>query len=94
MSISIRAGYLFVLVLALVPTAAAEEHFQVTTLAPDLLMLSTDRGSHSNNALIFTGPDGVLLVDTHADQDPEELKQYVENLGFGPPGTSSPLTVM
>jgi len=49
------------LVMCLIPVvAAAEEYFQVTALAPDLLLLSTDQGSYSNNSLVFTGKDGVL----------------------------------
>ena len=54
--------------------AVAQDHFQVTTLAPDLLMLSTDQGSYSNNSLVFTGEDGVLLVDTHHDSDVAAFK--------------------
>ena len=63
----------------------AEGHFQVTTLAPDLLMLSTDQGSYSNNSLVFTGKDGVLLVDTHHDSDAEAFKEFVDSLGLGAP---------
>ncbi len=42
--------------LTLTTTAAATtgDHFQITTLAPGLLMISTDQGSYSNNSLIFT----------------------------------------
>ncbi len=72
------------LVLGLVP-AAAEDHFQVTSLAPDLLMLSTDQGSYSTNSLVFTGEDGLLLVDTHSSQDTEAFKDFVGGLGLGPP---------
>ncbi len=66
-------------------TAMTDDHFQVTTLAPDLLMLSTDQGSYSNNSLIFTGPDGVLLVDTQSTDDSGALKAFVEGLGSGVP---------
>jgi glyoxylase-like metal-dependent hydrolase (beta-lactamase superfamily II) len=78
------AGSLLVLLL-LPGFAAAEDHFIVTPLAPDLLMLSTDQGSYSNNSLIFTGEEGVLLVDTHHDSDAEAFRDFVENLGFGVP---------
>ena len=66
-------------------TAMTDDHFQVTTLAPDLLMLSTDQGSYSNNSLIFTGPDGVLLVDTQSADDSGAFKAFVEGLGSGVP---------
>jgi glyoxylase-like metal-dependent hydrolase (beta-lactamase superfamily II) len=72
-------------VLAAHAAQAAEEHFQVTELAPDLLLLSTDQGSYSNNSLAFTGPDGLLLVDTHHDTDITDFQELVEGLGFGPP---------
>ena len=43
-----------ILVISLIPgVAIAEDLFQVTTLAPDLLMLSSDQGSYSNNSLVF-----------------------------------------
>jgi cyclase len=74
------------LALVLLPAlASAEDHFIVTTLAPDLLMLSTDQVSYSNNSLVFTGEDGVLLVDTHHDSDAEAFRDFVMNLGFGIP---------
>ncbi len=85
MPTSIRNLYLVLLTFSLVPVAAAADYFQVTTLAPDLFMLSTDQGSYSNNSLVFTGEDGVLLVDTHHDQDKAAFQEYVENLGFGVP---------
>jgi len=66
-------------------SVAAEEHFIVTTLAPDLLMLSTDQGSYSNNSLVFTGEEGVLLVDTHHDSDADAFRDFVKNLGYGVP---------
>ncbi|MCW8927034.1 MAG: MBL fold metallo-hydrolase [Xanthomonadales bacterium] len=65
--------------------AQSGQHFQVTSLADDLLMLSTDQGSYSNNSLVFTGPDGLLLVDTHGRDDAEALKSYIDGLGFGEP---------
>ena len=65
-----------VLLGGLAAPAAAEEHFLVTELAPDLLLLGTDQGSYSNNSLVFTGPEGVLLVDTHADGDADILRNY------------------
>ncbi len=70
--------------LALAP-AAPEDHFQVTHLAPDLLMLGVDEGSYCTNSLVFTGEDGVLLVDTQSAEDTEALKDFVDGLGLGPP---------
>lgn len=66
-------------------TAGADDHFQLTQLTPDLLMLSTDQGSYSNNSLVFTGPDGLLLVDTHQGDDAEAFRAFVEGLGLGKP---------
>lgn len=65
--------------------AQSNPHFQITRLADDLLMLSTDQGSYSNNSLVFYGPDGVLLVDTHTRDDAAALKAFVADLGFGAP---------
>lgn len=65
--------------------AQSGQHFQVTSLADDLLMLSTDQGSYSNNSLVFTGPDGLLLVDTHGKDDTEALRSFVDGLGLGEP---------
>ncbi len=67
-----------------IPTSAAV-YFQVTLLAPDLLMLSTDQGSYCNNSLLFSGVEGMLLVDTHSGSDGDALKEFVDSLGFGPP---------
>jgi len=82
---TIRSLTICLLALLTSSTVMAENRFQVTTLAPDLLMLSTDQGSYSNNSLIFTGPDGLLLVDTHHSEDAEDFKAFVEGLGFGNP---------
>jgi len=81
----IRALTLCLLALVTTATAMAENRFQVTKLAPNLLMLSTDQGSYSNNSLLFTGPDGLLLVDTHHAEDADDFKAFVEGLGFGSP---------
>lgn len=84
MFVAIPTLILGLLVLGLVP-AAAQDHFQVTSLAPDLLMLSTDQGSYCTNSLVFTGEDGLLLVDTHSGADTEVFKTFVDGLGFGSP---------
>ena len=81
----IRSLALCLLVFSTSSDATTEEHFQVTTLAPDLLMLSTDQGSYSNNSLVFTGPDGLLLVDTQHNDDTNAFKEFIINLGLGKP---------
>ena len=82
----IRRLILVLVGLILIPASLSPRTtFQVTTLAPDLLMLSTDQGSYSNNSLVFTGEDGVLLVDTHHDSDVEAFKEFVDGLGLGAP---------
>ena len=85
MLVIIRTLVPCLLIFSTTAAAISDDHFQVTTLAPDLLMLSTDQGSYSNNSLVFTGPDGVLLVDTHHDDDAEAFQSFVEKLGFGTP---------
>lgn len=87
MSANVCRFVLGIALLGFVPaaTASPEDRFQITHLAPDLMMLSTDQGSYSNNSLIFTGPDGVLLVDTQHDQDRADFKDFVTGLGLGSP---------
>ena len=86
MFVPLRPVASILLVVCLLPAiAAAEDNFIVTPLAPELLMLGTDQGSYSNNSLVFTGNDGVLLVDTHHDSDAEAFKDFVEKLGLGSP---------
>jgi glyoxylase-like metal-dependent hydrolase (beta-lactamase superfamily II) len=63
----------------------AGDHFQVTTIAPGLLLISTDQGSYCNNSLAFTGEDGLLLVDTHHGADAEAFEELIAGLGFGDP---------
>mgnify|MGYP001823510937 FL=1 len=80
-----RILLLCLLTLSAAVSAQPEEHFQITRLADDLLMLSTDQGRYSNNSLVFTGPQGLLLVDTHGRDDATALKAYVDGLGLGEP---------
>ena len=82
---AMRTLLIGLLCLSLNPPASAEEYFQVTTLAPGLFLLGTDQGSYSNNSLVFTGVDGVLLVDTHSGEDTGALADFVDSLGSGPP---------
>ncbi len=80
-----RVLLLFMLAFSITASAQSEDHFLVTRLTDDLLMLSTDQGSYSNNSLVFTGPDGLLLVDTHGRDDAGAFESFVESLGFGKP---------
>lgn len=82
---TIRILLLCLLFFSTAVSAETNQHFQVTRLADDLLMLSTDQGSYSNNSLLFTGPDGLLLVDTHGRDDANAFKAYIESLGLGQP---------
>jgi glyoxylase-like metal-dependent hydrolase (beta-lactamase superfamily II) len=67
-------------------TAAAQEsRIQVTELADQLYLLSTDQGSYTTNTIAFVGDDGVLLVDTQSESDAEELKRAVDAFGKGNP---------
>ncbi len=85
MSAALRAIIIGLLLPGLDQPARADDYFQVTPLAPGLLLLSTDQGSYSNNSLVFTGEDGLLLVDTHNSSDTGALGRFVDSLGFGPP---------
>ncbi len=85
MFVTIRTLALLLLTFSSTATLIADDHFLVTPLAPDLLMLSTDQGLYSNNSLVFTGPEGVLLVDTHGASDAEDFKAFIDGLGFGIP---------
>lgn len=73
------------LLIGQVSVAETDDYFKVTRLAPDLMMLSTDQGSYSNNSIVFTGKDGLLLVDTHGNPDREAFKKFIDGLGFGAP---------
>jgi glyoxylase-like metal-dependent hydrolase (beta-lactamase superfamily II) len=85
MPVSIRFLTIGLLFFNMTALASTNDYFQSTKLAPDLLMISTDQGTYSNNSLIFTGPDGLLLVDTHHRDDAAAFKQFVERLGKGAP---------
>jgi glyoxylase-like metal-dependent hydrolase (beta-lactamase superfamily II) len=59
--------------------------FETTQLADTLYLLTTDQGAYTTNTIASVGPDGVLLVDTQAASDAEELKRVVEDFGKGTP---------
>jgi len=81
----LRITVFMLLIVALAPVTRAADHFTVTEIAPDLLLLQTDQGSYTNNSLVFSGPDGVLLVDTHTEDDADALALFVDDLGRGDP---------
>ena len=54
MPVKVFALILGLQLLGLASATAGEDHFRVTSLAPDLLMLSTDQGSYSTNSLVLS----------------------------------------
>jgi cyclase len=46
---------------------------------------SVDHGNYTTNTLLFFGDDGILLVDTQAESEAEDLKKIVESYGKGIP---------
>lgn len=83
------AGWTIVLMMILGSAAVSaqeeEPAVQATRLTENLHMLSTDQGSYTTNTLAFLGDDGILLVDTQAAGDAEELKKVVDGYGKGVP---------
>ncbi len=73
--------------LCLTPPLLAEEQpaFQVVPLADGLYELSIDGGGYPVKVLASVGDDGVLLVDTAADETLDALKQAVAAFGKGRP---------
>jgi len=57
----------------------------VSRLTERLYLLSTDQGNYTTNTIASVGDDGVLLVDTQAEEDAEALKQAVDAFGKGAP---------
>lgn len=70
-----------------VAAAAAEEAptVEVRRLTERIYMLSTDQGDYTTNTLASVGEDGLLLVDTQAEDDAEALKRAVDAFGKGAP---------
>ncbi len=58
---------------------------KVTELTDQLLLLTTDQGAYTTNAIAFVGEDGVLLVDSQAESDAEDLKKVLDSFGKGVP---------
>jgi cyclase len=65
--------------------AQDESPITVANLTDKLWLLSTDQGEYTTNTIAFVGEDGLLLVDTQAEEDAEVLKEAVDGLGKGSP---------
>jgi glyoxylase-like metal-dependent hydrolase (beta-lactamase superfamily II) len=65
--------------------AQNESPIKTTKLTEQMWMLSTDQGEYTTNTIAFVGEDGLLLIDTQAEEDAEALKDEVENFGKGMP---------
>ncbi|UCC81189.1 MAG: MBL fold metallo-hydrolase [Candidatus Zixiibacteriota bacterium] len=74
-----------ILLLACGPSVQDESPFKVVKLTEKIYQLSTDEGEYTTNVLVFTGDDGLLLVDTNAEQYAGELKKQIESFGKGKP---------
>jgi len=66
---------------------SAQEESPITKvqLTEKIYRLSTDEGSYTTNVLAFVGDDGILLVDTNAEEYAEDLKKEIESFGKGLP---------
>ncbi len=87
-SVRIATAALGLLLTGVLAASAADREqpkITVTRLTDTLYQLSTDEGSYTTNSLASVGPDGVLLVDTQAEQYAAELKDVVEGFGAGAP---------
>lgn len=82
-----QIGILAACAVALVSTIAVAQSstMEIKQLTDQLYLLSTDQGEYTTNTIAFVGDDGILLVDTQAENDAEELKKAVEAFGKGPP---------
>jgi glyoxylase-like metal-dependent hydrolase (beta-lactamase superfamily II) len=65
--------------------AQDDSDVKATILTDQLWLLSTDQGEYTTNTIAFVGEDGLLLVDTQAEEDAEALKITVEGLGKNMP---------
>jgi cyclase len=66
-------------------SAQEESPFTKVQLTDKIYQLSTDEGEYTTNVLVFTGDDGLLLVDTNHENYAEELKKEIESFGKGLP---------
>lgn len=66
-------------------SAQEKSPFKMVQLTDKIYQLSTDEGNYTTNLLLFVGDDGILLVDTNAEEYAEELKKIVDSFGKGLP---------
>ena len=66
-------------------SAQEESPFKKVQLTDKIYQLSTDEGEYSTNVLVFVGGDGLLLVDTNAEEYAEEFKEQIDSFGKGLP---------
>jgi glyoxylase-like metal-dependent hydrolase (beta-lactamase superfamily II) len=64
---------------------AQDSGVKVTQLTDRVYLLSTDQGEYTTNTIAFVGEDGILLVDTQAEDDAEALRLAVDAFGRGTP---------
>ncbi|UCE67008.1 MAG: hypothetical protein JSU85_03075 [Candidatus Zixiibacteriota bacterium] len=67
------------------PSVQEDSPFKTVKLTDKIYQLSTDEGEYTTNVLAFVGDDGLLLVDTNAEEYAEELKKQIESFGRGLP---------
>jgi len=66
-------------------TAQVKSPFTKVQLTDKIYRLSTDEGNYTTNLLVFVGDDGILLVDTNAEEYAEDLNKEIESFGKGLP---------
>lgn len=83
----VRNSSMVLIVLLSVAVVAAQETptIKVAQLTDQIYQLTTDQGDYTTNVLACVGDDGVLLVDTDAEETAEELKKVVDLFGKGTP---------
>lgn len=82
-----RLGVMVACTVVLMSTVAVAQSstMEVKKLTDQMYLLSTDQGEYTTNTIALVGKDGVLLVDTQAEEDAAELKNTVDAFGKGPP---------
>lgn len=73
------------LLLTLTINAQNEPVFKTTQLSDQIYMLTSDEGAYTTNLLVFVGDNGLLLVDTNAEENADELKKMIDAFGKGIP---------
>ncbi len=70
-----------------VGSATAQDSSSVTVnqLTEHIYQLTTDQGAYTTTTLVSVGDDGLLIVDTQAEENAADLKAAVEGFGKGAP---------